>query len=415
MREHDKIDHLLRRTGFCCTPAQRKQAHREGYEATVESILQRSLAYRLKEDPPPVLAPALVLPVTFLTFAEGILWWMRTLARTGSPLNERLTLFWHRHFATSGAKVFRPGWMFQQNQTFREYGMGSFSELLGQMVKDPALLKWLDADENPADHPNENLARELMELFTLGIGHFTEHDVKELAKLTTGKRLTFGGRTPTQPKGAYTGPVSLLGFKGQTDLAETASRLAVHEATANRLVALLWSDFVAGPLAAGERAQLAALWSKTRGNVAVVLRRIFHSPSFFCAPRQRVLSPVEFWTACCRFTETSDFRLDDAKQLEEAGEQLFFPSSVKGWDQGIAWIHPAAFQSRLEIAQRVVARLPKGHFALRGLAGARNHGRYLEYITGGQIRATTLPANLAKFEPRQALTLALAGPDMWLI
>ena len=292
MREADKIEHLLRRTGFCCTPAQRKQAHREGYEATVESILQRSLAYRLQEGPPPVVAPALVLPVTFLTFAEGILWWMRTLARTVSPLNERLTLFWHRHFATSGAKVFRPGWMFQQNQTFREYGMGSFSELLGQMVKDPALLKWLDADDNPADHPNENLARELMELFTLGIGHFTEHDVKELAKLTTGKRLTFGGRTPAQPKGAYTGPVSLLGFKGQTDLTETASRLAVHEATAKRLVDLLWSDFVAGSLAAGERAQLAALWSKTRGNVAVVLRRIFHSPSFFCAPRQRVLSPI---------------------------------------------------------------------------------------------------------------------------
>ena len=119
MREADKIDHLLRRTGFGATPSERKRAHRLGYEKTVREILQKTNDYQPAEAPPSTPLPPIVLPATLLNFGQGVLWWLRTLTNSTSPLNERLTLFWHRHFATSGSKVFNPGWMFEQNQTFR--------------------------------------------------------------------------------------------------------------------------------------------------------------------------------------------------------------------------------------------------------------------------------------------------------
>jgi uncharacterized protein (DUF1800 family) len=414
MHNKDQIDHLLRRTGFGVTPQERRQAHRAGYEQTVRDILQASSSYRLAEQPPSTPLPPIVFPVTLLNFGQGVIWWLRTMAKTASPLSERLTLFWHRHFATNGGKVFNPGWMFEQNLTFRRYGNGAFSDLLKKMVEDPALLNWLDAGNNPAENPNENLARELLELFTLGIGNYTETDVKQLAKLTTGKRLTFGGRTPRHPKGEYDGPVTVLDRKGQLKLRDVAANLAVHPATANRIVGHLWEDFAACPLPSAEAARLETLWKKSRGNVTLVLRAIFLSPHFHDAPRQRVNSPVEYWVTCSRLLQSEDFRLEDAGFLEQAGEQLFFPPSVKGWDLGVALIHPSALQTRLEIARRVVDRLPKRHFALEGLGQAADPARYLSHLSGGQIQASTLPNDLDRFQPREALLLALASPDLWL-
>lgn len=414
MREREKIAHLLRRTGFACSPEEYKSALRLGYQGTVRNILQRSTNYKLAEAPPATPVPPAVIPVTLFTFAQGVLWWMKTLSTTVSPLNERLTMFWHRHFATSGAKVFRPGWMFEQNQTFRNFGNGSFSDLLGKMVEDPALLLWLDAHNNPASNPNENLARELLELFTLGIGHYTEKDVKQLAKLTTGRRVVFGGRTPVHPKGEYDGPVMVLEKRGQLKLKQVAKELAFHPATAERMVEKLWEEFAACPLPEAEKKRLTRAWLSSRANVTVVLRAIFLSEHFFDAPEQRVSSPVEYWVACTRLLKSAEFKLDDTAFLQQAGEQLFFPPSVKGWDLGQAMIHPAALQTRMEIANRVVSRLPEDHFALRGLKTAADPARYLSHLTCGQLKASTLPSNLADFPPRQALLLALAGPDMWL-
>jgi len=413
MRESDKIDHLLRRTGFGVTPLERKRAHRQGYRETVREIVRSLCSYRLAEEPPDTPVPPVVIPVTLLTFGRGVQWWLRTMTQTTSPLSERLTLFWHRHFATSGQKVFRPGWMFQQNKAFRTHGTGAFTELLGEMVEDPALLLWLDAHNNPAETPNENFARELLELFSLGAGNYTERDVKQLAKLTTGKRVVFGGRIADEPKGEYAGPVEVLGHKGQLKLKAMAQKLAVHPATAKRLVRHLWDDLAAGPLPEPEHERLQQLWLESRGNITVTVREILLSPHFFEAPRQRVVSPVEYWVTCSRLLGRADYELDDVGFLEQAGEQLFFPPSVKGWDLGTAQIHPAALYTRLEIAHRVVSRLPDDHFALKGLQQSPDPSRYLSYLSGGQIQTTTLPKNLADYEPREALLLALASPDMW--
>ena len=140
MQPQDKIDHFLRRTGFGVTSEERRLGRNLGYEKLVERTIQKALSYRLQERPPITAAPALVVPVTLVTFGQGVSWWFNTMAQTASPLSERMTMFWHRHFATSGSRVFRPGWMFAQNQTFRHDGMGSFADLLQAMVCDPALL-----------------------------------------------------------------------------------------------------------------------------------------------------------------------------------------------------------------------------------------------------------------------------------
>ena len=153
---------------------------------------------------------------------------------------------------------------------------------------------------------------------------------------------------------------------------------------------------------------------ETRGNVAVVLKAMFLSDEFFSAPFRRVNSPVEYWVACARLLKWNKFSLEDSGALNKAGELLFFPPSVKGWDLGEALIHPAAVQTRLEIAETIVASLNDRHFALQGLARTPDRRRYLEHLSGGQIKGTTLPRNLDEFSPREALLLGLSSPDMWM-
>lgn len=403
MLEVHKIDHLLRRVGFVALPEERKRAYKTGFEGTVRRLFQASFDYQIKSAPPQVPVPAVIFPITLLTFGRGITWWLKTMAESSSPLNERLTMFWHRHFATSGQKVFKPGWMFEQNQTFRRLGTGAFADLLKAMVADRALLRWLDADSNKTEQANENFARELLELFTLGPGNYSEEDVRQLAKISQVSHRQTAGL-----------PVRVLGNKGQLTLQEMAEYLAVHPQTARRLVAQLWEDFAAAPLPEVLARKLESHWRRSRGNTSLVLREMFLSPAFYKKPKQRVTSPVEYWVACARILQWKDFRLQDASFLEQAGEQLFFPPSVKGWELGMALIHPAALQTRFEIASHLVQMLPDDHFALRGLAQSADPKRYLHYLSGGQIASSTLPPNLSTFSPREALVLGLASPDLWI-
>jgi uncharacterized protein (DUF1800 family) len=399
MLERDRLAHLLRRTGFGVKATELRQAQSQGFEATLEQMMHRLSEGSVPNETPPLdPLPSLIFPYTLLTFGRGVAWWLNSMLNGRSPLAEKLTLFWHRHFATSGEKVFRPGWMFGQNLTLRRHAAGPYADLLGAMMVDPALLRWLDAESNPIERPNENLGRELLELFTVGRGNYDEKDVKELAKLTTGQ---------------YDGPLHLLGKKGAQDFRQVLERLAVHPATANRLVAELWDDLVAAPCPGSERNRLVKTWRSSRGNVAVVVREILRSPAFFAGVRQRVTSPVEFAVTCWRLLDRQEVTLRDLEGFEGAGELLFFPPSVKGWDKGLALIHPAALQSRLELACRWVDALPDSHPVLGGLAGSANPAAYLASWSAGQIQAETVRGPLAGLDARDSLKLALTSPDLW--
>lgn len=399
MHERERVAHLLRRTGFGARAEEVREALGLGYEAIVERILQGLGQASAPTHSPPIQAlPGLVLPYTFVTFARGVAWWLQTMVTTPFPLAERLTLFWHRHFATSGEKVFRPGWMFAQNLTLRRHASGPYADLLGAMMTDPAMLNWLDAESNPIEHPNENLGRELLELFTVGRGNYDEKDVKELAKLTTGQ---------------YDGPVHLLGKRGAQDFRQVLERLAVHPATANRMVAELWEELVAAPLPSAQRERLVALWQRTRGNVTLTVRHILRNPLFFSGVRKRVTSPVEYAVTCWRLLERGEVKMGDLDGFDGAGELLFFPPSVKGWDKGPSLIHPAAIFSRLQWACRWVDDLPDAHPVLSCLANSGAPAAFLSTWSGGHLQSSTLRPHLGSLDARDSLKLALTSPDLW--
>ena len=161
-------------------------------------------------------------------------WWLYRMLFGPDPLAERLALLWHNHFATSNLKVGNLGFMRRQNELFRTLGRGPFGELLGAVVRDPAMLVWLDASSNRKGHPNENLARELMELFSLGIGHYTERDVKEAARALTGWRVrnqAFAEAANRHDEGEKT----ILGHTGCWKGDDLVRMVLEHPATARRL------------------------------------------------------------------------------------------------------------------------------------------------------------------------------------
>src|SRR5262249_27197057 len=161
-------------------------------------------------------------------------WWVYRMLFGPDPLAERLTILWHDHFATTNLKVNYPGAMLRQNEMFRRLARAAFGELLKASVREPALLVWLDAPANRKGHPNENLARETMELFTLGVGHYSETDVKEAARALTGWGVE-EGEFRVKPTAHDNGPKTILGKNGNWTGDDLVAMLLDHPATADRL------------------------------------------------------------------------------------------------------------------------------------------------------------------------------------
>ena len=172
-------------------------------------------------------------------------------------------------------------------------------------------------------------------------------------------------------------------------------------------------DLAASPCPATELERLIRIWRSSRGNVAVVVREILRCPDFCGRPRQRVTSPVEYALTCWRLLERPGVDLRDIEGFDGAGELLFFPPSVKGWDKGLSLIHPAALQSRLEWACRWVDQLDDSHSSLLGLQGCSDPAAYLASWSGGHLQRDTLRSHLSSLSPRDSLKLALTSPDLW--
>jgi len=179
-----KAAHLLRRAGFGAAPAAIDRAVAEGMEQTVESLFDEATE---EEDFYQKTFRAINGPLTnFGDIGAAQAWWVYRMMTTRAPLREKLTLFWHGHFATGFEKVDNSRLMHQQVETIRRHAWGNVRELTLAIARDPAMVVWLDGESNTKEHPNENFARELMELFTCGIGHYTESDVREAARAFTG-------------------------------------------------------------------------------------------------------------------------------------------------------------------------------------------------------------------------------------
>ncbi|MGI8854324.1 MAG: DUF1800 domain-containing protein, partial [Thermomicrobiales bacterium] len=356
MTVRDQVQLLLWRAGFGATPAQVDAATALGYSATVENVLAFAgpppSGPALPAIPPPL--PQDATPAQMMARKEAIRqadqigltavtdWWANLMSTSAAPLQENLTLFWHNHFATSNDKVNNPPYMLQQNQLFRALGAGTFVDLLIAVSKDPAMLIWLDGQSNVKGHANENWSRESMELFTLGIGNYTEADVREAARACTGWTLAADGTVAFNAARFDSGTKTILGQTGNFGLDDCSRILAAHPETATHLCTKLFVWFVGDNPSSADLAPMLAAWNQTNGNIQSVLRALFLSAAFTPdrATTAHIKNPVAWTIGIVRGLGIAAADDTVANAINAQGMILFRPTNVGGWPSGLAWISP---------------------------------------------------------------------------
>ena len=250
-----RVVHLHRRAAFAATWSEIQRDLKDGPKASIDRLLAGKARSQGVPEDFETTAAQLAETASFDTLRTKA-WWVYRMFFGPDPLGERLTLLWHNHFATSNAKVNNLDAMREQNRLFRKLARAPFGKLLNAVVRDHALLYWLDAQTNRKGHPNENLARELMELFTLGIGRYTETDVKEAARALTGwavsakvadqgfVRMGAEGKYHEDPAQHDDGEKTILGRKGHWKGTDLVKMLLEHPATAQRLAVRLCEQFM---------------------------------------------------------------------------------------------------------------------------------------------------------------------------
>jgi uncharacterized protein (DUF1800 family) len=361
----DRVAHLHRRAGFAASWPVLLRDREAGPSASIDRLLQGEP--RTPDDRPVAAFQTLTEEMArrladsaSLTRLQAL--WLYRMIFTPHPLQERMTMFWHNHFATSMAKVQDAGLLWRQNQLFRRHALGDFATLLAEVGRDPAMLIWLDSTENRKTQPNENYAREVMELFALGRGKYTEKDVQEAARAFTGwfvrdKRFV---EVASQHDG---GTKTVLGRSGALDGDDIPGILLDQPACAEFLCGKLARAFVTevDPISPALLAPLARSFRESRYNIAAPLSRILRSNLFHDAGarRRRVKSPVELAVGTIRALEI--FRPTvQADALAEScvamGQSLFAPPSVAGWEGGPSWINSTAMLARNNLALALLGR-----------------------------------------------------------
>ncbi len=301
--------------------------------------------------------------------AELKAWWWRELITTPSPFTERLVLFWHNHFTSSMDKVRAPNYLFAQNALLRMHALGSFRTLLHAIARDPAMVRYLDSLNNRKAGPNENFARELLELFTLGEGHYGEADIKAAAR-------AFAGWHNDERAGVFRlnareiddGEKSFLGRSGALTGDDVIAAILDKPQVARFITRKLWLEFVSDAPDPRALERLATIFRTSDYAIEAVMRAMLSTPEFWAAQSRATLvkSPVELMVGAIRQVAPE---LADTKLLIDYGKRmrqdLFNPPNVRGWPGGTAWISTETLLVRRE----ALARLASGIPADRGFPG----------------------------------------------
>lgn len=287
-------------------------------------------------------------------------WWLYRMLHTPHPLLERCTLFWHDHFATSSSKVTQFELMFQQNRLLRRHALGKFEPFLQEISRDPAMLIWLDSNKNVKGKPNENYAREIMELFSLGVGNYTEQDIREAARAFTGWGA-FNGKFEFNARLHDDGKKTVLGQTGNLNGDDVVRILLKQPAAARFLVGKLFGEFISEAERPSEKLlePLVEQFRKSGYDVRQCLATMLRSNLFFSehAYRARIKSPVEYVVGMLAAFDADVSTQVVATAMEGMGQALFAPPNVKGWDGGKAWLNTATLLARHNFA----AKLLGGH------------------------------------------------------
>jgi len=397
----DEARHLLVRTGFGPTDAEVRQFAGMTRERAVAQLLRdvRTAAVTA----PPVWVSDSAPPryprsgtateeerkaFTRQWIREGLelrAWWVQEMLSTPSPLTERMTLFWHNHFVSGQQKVRFGRLMYAQNATLRANALGSFATLLHAASKEPAMLIYLDVAQSRKGQPNENFAREVMELFTLGEGQYTEQDIKEAARAFTGWSLDRDtGQYLFRPGIHDTGVKTVLGRSGRFDGDAVLDVILAKPQTSEYITAKLWREFVSADPDPREVKRIAQVFRDQDYDVKAALRGLLLSDAFW-APDNRgtlVKSPVELVVGTLRQLEVAPgAALPFAVASAGMGQSLFAPPNVKGWPGGETWINSNTLLARKQFLDRLArtddAPPPTAMTAMTDAQGSRTASEFM--------------------------------------
>ena len=379
--------HLLRRAGFGATPDELDRAMQMGYEATLEELLNPDKPDTLPDD---LIRRYHVDQSDLRGAGAASAHWIYRLVKTESPLREKMCLFWHRIFATASTKLIQAHVVTSQIDMFREHGMGKFDNLLVQLSRDPAMLMWLDNQDNHGSSINENYGREILELFSMGVGNYTEDDIKECARAFTGwsvvnpAYMTIKMRNNTARPYGYMawqfeyndddhdhGEKRLLGETGDFNGEDAVAIICKQEATARFLARHLYHFFVADetpvpqwphtpPRDPAAIDVMVETYFDSGYDVKEMLRVMFNSDFFKSEASRfaRIKSPAEMVVGTMRLGGGVELPSDDtyagAATCSNMGQGLLTPPSVEGWQGGTEWINTGTYVHRVNFAGKIL-------------------------------------------------------------
>jgi uncharacterized protein (DUF1800 family) len=350
----ERVGHLYRRAAFGATLAELEQGLKDGPEKTIDRLFAGTAPNEKAETLMADLADSI---------AEGNnggqlrAWWLMRMLNSSNPLREKLTLFWHNHFATSNTKVANARFMLRQYELMKRHALGSFETLLQEISKDPAMMVWLDTRGSKKGNPNENYAREVMELFSLGVGNYTETDIREAARAFTGWNIA-GNEAVYDPDAHDDGEKTVLGQKGKFE-GKDIVRICLEQPSCPGFILKKFFRFMISETLEPTPELIDPLAAKFRASgydFGAVAQTVLRSRLFFSddAYRTRIKSPVEFVLGIVHGLETSVGTTKLAAELDKLGQNVFNPPSVKGWDGGQSWLNGQTLLYRQNLALTLV-------------------------------------------------------------
>jgi len=370
--------HLMRRAGFGATQTELEERVAKGYEATVDELVSPS-----EDQPGGNMAlllryhPSALLPGGVPVMGQAN--WMYNMVTTKRPLHEKMALFWHQVFATGNSKVDNCDQLLEQIDMFREFGMGSYKDMLVEISRNPAMIFWLDNNENHRDAVNENWGRELLELFSMGVSNYTEVDVREASRAFTG--WTLGNKVPRLPYGRFpwsfeyreedhdTSEKTFLGHTGNFGGEDIIDIILKEPATSRFIMRHLYNFYVADEPqvpswtiepARDEEAleSMIDIFEESNYDISAVLKFMFNSDFFKNARFEKIKSPAEVVAGTLRMVGQFQFPepgiKDIGNQPTYMGQALMDPPSVEGWHTGNEWINSGSLLARINfVADRV--------------------------------------------------------------
>ncbi|MDA2933985.1 DUF1800 domain-containing protein [Acidobacteria bacterium AH-259-D05] len=356
--------HLMRRAGFSASPEELDRWVQKGFEATLNELLNyeevddTEMEEGLAEKNYPLTRMNQNFRLRPNTFGMQR-WWLYRMVNSKRQLLEKMTYFWHDHFATSVNTVRRVGvdeqpYMMTQNELLREYALGNFKEMVEEMAKDPAMLIWLDNVSNVKQHPNENWGRELLELFTLGVGNYTDQDVLEAARAFTGWGLNRSGEFNFFSSRHDYEMKTFLDVTGPLDGSDIIDIIFEQDVAAEYMAGKLFEFFVYPDPSEEIISELGDVFRENDYEMRPLMRAIFEHPEFYSdrAYRALIKSPVELLVGIFRELGASDPQFLP-RFMTGMGQDLFAPPDVSGWTSGVGWINTSTLLARYNFFNRL--------------------------------------------------------------